>query len=318
MNSSAGTILADRASGRTRSECDGHSRRRGVAESLLFAAAIRALRRAAARRAHHVARTTDASRYRAWRAEELERQVRDHFEPRGIEGKDVLDFGCGTGELSRRLASWGAARVVGVDLSAEAIGKAKADHDSSRATFLHADRPDRIPCVDAAFDLICCFDVLEHVQDVPLVVHEWRRVLRPGGRVWIWWSPWRGPYGHHLDSLIPLPWVHLLFSERTLFRVCADVYDHPSFIPRRWDIDPSTGEKKPNKWRRTATFHPFLNKLTRGRFESSLAPAGLHIARCRTNGFSGSRAGRSTRVLLPIPFLGECFVSSYVYELIRV
>lgn len=328
--------------------------RLGLVESLLYRAAVAALRRSKVRRVDHVLRTCGAESYRAWRAQELGGQLRGWFDVDAVRGLSVLDFGCGTGELCCLLSDCGARGVVGLDVSAEAIRNAQCGADvgsgSNRAgaiepvevnglrneppprvesrnspsesarpsvRFLHAEHTERIPCSDETFDLICCFDVLEHVQEVPAIVCEWRRVLRPGGRVWIWWSPWRGPFGHHLDSLIPLPWVHLVFPETMLFRICADVYDHPEFVPRRWDIDPATGTKKFNKWRQTTSFQPFLNKLTRKSFEESVRRAGLRITRRKINGFSGSAWSRLTRVLLPAPVLGDCFVSFYVYELNR-
>jgi cyclopropane fatty-acyl-phospholipid synthase-like methyltransferase len=60
-----------------------------------------------------------------------------------IEGRTVLDIGCGTGELGIRLAERGAARVVGIDAAAEMIRTA-SDHAQRRGVgtkceFIHAD-----------------------------------------------------------------------------------------------------------------------------------------------------------------------------------
>jgi SAM-dependent methyltransferase len=289
---------------------------------LLYAAARWALRRATARHRERVERTTSESAYAAWRKRELTPQLTDHFDVARIRGRRIVDFACGAGELSLVLAAHGAAHVTGVDVSADAIARAEAglaDANpilANRVDFRVSD-PQRIPLESDAVDVLCCFDALEHLADVESVTREWHRVLRPEGRVWIWWSPWRGPYGHHLDSLIPLPWIHLLFSERTTFSVCAEIYDDPGFIPRKWDIDPHSGAKKPNKWRHTTSFAPFLNRLTRGQFEQALHGEGLDILRRVVHGFSGSPLRRGTRWLLPIPGVGECFVSYYVYELAK-
>jgi len=279
-----------------------------------------ALRRSAS--AADLRRTCDESHYRAWRRRELTGQLTRCFDPDAIEGLDVLDFGCGTGELSALLAGYRPRSITGVDIDRRAIERAILSYHEGadgpcRPRFLALSDARSVPIRSASIDLVCCFDVVEHLADMDTAARQWARVLRPGGRVWIWWSPWSGPYGHHLDSLIPLPWMHLLFSEASLFRVCAEVYDAPSFVPRRWDIDPDTGRRKPNKWRSTTSFQPFLNKLTRPAFERTVTAAGLRIARREAHGFSGSWVGRMTRVLLPIPALGECFVSYYVYELVR-
>ncbi|MCP4592352.1 MAG: hypothetical protein GY842_16590, partial [bacterium] len=77
----------------------------GLGGWLLLRAARRANRRAAQPGSESCARTTDASAYGRWRDESLRRQLTDHFHPDRLRGKDVLDFGCGTGELSMLLAA---------------------------------------------------------------------------------------------------------------------------------------------------------------------------------------------------------------------
>jgi SAM-dependent methyltransferase len=185
------------------------------------------------------------------------------------------------------------------------------------ANFVCNGRHDELPLPSESVDLICCFDVVEHIPDFGAIAEEWRRVLRPEGKVWVWWSPWRGPYGHHLESLIPLPWIHLIVPERTIFGTCAELYDDPKYVPRKWDVDPDARQKKPNKWRHTRSFYPFLNRLTRRGLERAVCRAGLRIRRREVHGFGGSRARRMTRGLLPIPFLGECVTSFFIYELVR-
>lgn len=290
---------------------------------LLYRLARWAHRRSAVHRPADLQRTTCEVAYRAWRARELRAQLGDHFDTRLIAGKAVLDFACGTGELCALIAEHEPRSLLGMDMGAEAIRQAEAsvahaaDSDRLRARFVRNEPGDALPLRDQSVDLICCFDALEHIIDARAVASQWRRILRPGGRIWIWWSPWRGPYGHHLESLIPLPWVHLVIGEKTLFAACAELYDAPDFVPRKWDRDPATGQKRPNKWRHTDRFHPFLNRMTRGHFERIVRDTGLTVLRRETHGFSGSWLRRTTRRLLPIPLLGECFVSFYVYELTR-
>ncbi len=278
-----------------------------------------ARRRSAVHQTGDLKRTTDADRYRNWREAQLRRQLVDHFDTDHVNGMDVLDFGCGTGELCHILSSFHPRNLTGVDTSTAAIQRATASsHQTDRAapvTFLRNDDHRSIPLPNASIDLVCCFDVLEHIPDPQAILAEWARVLRRDGRVWIWWSPWRGPYGHHLESLIPLPWIHLLVPERTLFTACAAIYDDPHFIPRIWDLDPATGLKKPNKWATTKSFYPFLNKLSRAQFEHQAREAGLKILRREVHGFSGSSVRRATRILRHAPCIGECVVSYCVFEL---
>lgn len=296
----------------------------GLIERALLRIALRRQERSPFHQGEGLARTINPANYDQWRLDSLRSQLVDHFDPSALAGRDVLDFGCGSGALSRLLASEFACRsVTGIDASAKAIDRARSTAvqalpDRAKApAFIHATDDRRIDLPDAGVDCVCCFDVLEHVPHPRETVAEWYRVLRPGGAVWIWWSPWRGPYGHHLESLIPIPWVHLLISAKSLFRVCAEVYDHPTFMPRHWDVDPDSGMKRPNKWRQSKSFYPFLNGLTASAFEKCVREGGLAIQRREARGFSGSRAARATRLLAGIPFMGECFVSYYIYQLRR-
>lgn len=282
----------------------------------LYHAARLARRRSAVHTDSDLKRTTGEQAYRAWRMRELHGQLHDRFDVSRIAGRDVLDFGCGTGELCTLLADCQPRSLCGVDKSANAIRQATTTQsEADQPTFICNEAHEEIPLATGSIDLICCFDVVEHIPDMAAVAAEWRRVLRPSGTVWIWWSPWRGPFGHHLESLIPLPWVHLLMPERVMFSACADLYDAPDYVPRKWDIDPATGKKKPNKWRTTQSFYPFLNRLTRRGFERIVRSTGLQVSCRRRFGFSGSTARRATRALLPLPFLGECVTSFFTYEL---
>jgi len=96
-------------------------------------------------------------------------------------GKAVLDLGCAGGFMAEALTARGA-QVTGIDPADQAIEAARAH----AATEGHAITYDigvgeALPYDDAAFDAVVCVDVLEHVQDLPAVMAEAARVLRPGG-----------------------------------------------------------------------------------------------------------------------------------------
>lgn len=82
--------------------------------------------------------------------------------------KRVLDVGCGEGYGSSLLARWGAAEVLGVDISGEAIGTAKRLFASDNVSFVVGDATRLSDVLGAvpAFDLIVSFETLEHVSDV--------------------------------------------------------------------------------------------------------------------------------------------------------
>ena len=96
-------------------------------------------------------------------------------------GKDVLDLGCAGGFMAEALHARGA-RVTGIDPAAQAIAAARAHAAQAGHDIRYAvGHGEALPHADASFDAVVCVDVLEHVQDLPRVLAETARVLRPGG-----------------------------------------------------------------------------------------------------------------------------------------
>jgi ubiquinone/menaquinone biosynthesis C-methylase UbiE len=104
-------------------------------------------------------------------------------------GEDVLDAGCGTGVLTRELASTlqGTGSVAGFDLSESMLGVARGHCPgvSFRQGNITA-----LPYADASFDVVVSSFMLMFVAEPATAISEMRRVLRPGGRLVI--SVWQG------------------------------------------------------------------------------------------------------------------------------
>jgi 2-polyprenyl-6-hydroxyphenyl methylase/3-demethylubiquinone-9 3-methyltransferase len=95
--------------------------------------------------------------------------------------RTALDVGCGGGILSEDVARLGLA-VTGVDPSAESIEAARRHAvTSGLAIDYRVASGEALPFGDAAFDVVLCCDVLEHVDAIGPVLAEIARVLRPGG-----------------------------------------------------------------------------------------------------------------------------------------
>jgi SAM-dependent methyltransferase len=121
-------------------------------------------------------------------------------------GRRVLDAGCGTGYGTAILAQpeIGATAVTGIDVAPVAIESTRARVPASVElveTDIH-----RLPFADGSFDLVVCFEVIEHVTEQESVLDELRRVLADDGLLVVS-SPNRLVYPagnpHHLHEYTP-------------------------------------------------------------------------------------------------------------------
>jgi 2-polyprenyl-3-methyl-5-hydroxy-6-metoxy-1,4-benzoquinol methylase len=94
------------------------------------------------------------------------------------DGARVLDVGCGVGELLALLHERRGCRCHGLDIAPAAIEAVRARGFVGEVAMLPT-----VPFADAAFDVVTCTEVLEHVSDARATLRELRRVLAPSGRV---------------------------------------------------------------------------------------------------------------------------------------
>jgi cyclopropane fatty-acyl-phospholipid synthase-like methyltransferase len=102
-------------------------------------------------------------------------------------GRHLLDVGCGSGGPTLHVARRTGCRVVGVELSEEAVAEAarlaREAGVEMRSSFLQADASEPLPFEDGTFDALTCIDAINHLPDRAGVLCRWARVLRPGGRL---------------------------------------------------------------------------------------------------------------------------------------
>jgi ubiquinone/menaquinone biosynthesis C-methylase UbiE len=100
-------------------------------------------------------------------------------------GRDVVDIGCGGGALVRDLAGLGA-HVVGVEVSEAQLAPALARGRARGARYL-VGSAQQLPLKDASVDVAVFMRTLHHVPlpDLTQALREARRVLRPGGAVYV-------------------------------------------------------------------------------------------------------------------------------------
>ncbi len=99
----------------------------------------------------------------------------------------LLDVGCGTGNLIGRLRGDVAAEMlVGLDYSTamtRALAAKIAANPAACSTFAVQGDSEHLPFADAVFDVITCCNSFHHYPRQGGVVREFRRVLRPGGKL---------------------------------------------------------------------------------------------------------------------------------------
>ena len=119
------------------------------------------------------------------RAQEIKDRLAQYL---ALDGKSLLDLGCGDGSLSRVFGDAGA-RVIGVDTAAARVQAAirsvsHSSHPCGRTDFLLA-AGESLPLQNASLDVVICNDVLEHVCDQAQTLEEIERVLKPNGWVYL-------------------------------------------------------------------------------------------------------------------------------------
>jgi ubiquinone/menaquinone biosynthesis C-methylase UbiE len=139
------------------------------------------------------------------------------------QGGRVLDFGCGAGGLTCRIAER-AREAVGLDIEQYKLDFAAAQAERlnvANARFVCSESA-ALPFDDGSFDSVFCVDVVEHLPTPERFVAEFRRVLRPGGHLLLSFGPpWGHAHGKHMWAKLPGWWTHLLFPRAAVMRAAG-------------------------------------------------------------------------------------------------
>ena len=97
-----------------------------------------------------------------------------------LEGKRILDLGCGFGEHCKTFVNMGAERVVGIDISEKMLAVAKSKHADPKIAYLRLPI-EEIGVLNESFDLVISSLALHYVEDFEGTVHAiWQKLSSNG------------------------------------------------------------------------------------------------------------------------------------------
>ncbi len=103
-----------------------------------------------------------------------------------LDGREILDVGCGGGILSEALAKCGG-RVTGIDLADSALSAARAHREVSGLAIEYRQATVESIAAEssARFDVITCMELLEHVPDPRSILGACERLVKPNGSIFL-------------------------------------------------------------------------------------------------------------------------------------
>jgi ubiquinone/menaquinone biosynthesis C-methylase UbiE len=144
-----------------------------------------------------------------------------------LQGRDLADVGCGDGIIDLGLAVRARpASLVGFDL--RPVDTALLSQMAAECGFpaelpgglrFRTCLPQKLPADDASFDVAVSWSAFHHLENPLSMLHEIRRVLRPGGHLMIQVYPFHpSPHGSLLEPWFPDGFAHLLYDEAEIAR----------------------------------------------------------------------------------------------------
>lgn len=209
-----------------------------------------------------------------------------HFD---LNGKLVLDFGCGMGGMSLWYASNWHCKVHGVDIDGHHVQVAEVLRDRHGLRNVEFEKRDILetPLTDT-YDCAMLNDVAEHIP-YPILEGILRQIgerLRPGGRIFVSYPPWQGPYASHVTRVTGLPWSQYI----------PDFILIPWLRRRPFQL---TGEHESN----LIEAYRGLNHLTHTSLMRVAEKAGLRLAVRHSHSIAARFLPQSLARLFPFNFL---------------
>lgn len=210
--------------------------------------------------------------------------------------KLVLDYGCGPGYQAVAMACEGARAVVGIDINQNWLERARAlaaeNKCDDRVSFSEAGSFLAESSNRERFDVTLCCGSFEHFADSGRELAHMKSLTRPGGKILITFAePWLSPHGSHMNFFSRVPYINVLFSEKTVLAVRSRFRDDGA--TRYEDIVSG------------------LNRMTLAKYERIIRHSGLRVE--HQNYF----ATKNLPVVKNIPYLREFLVSAITCILVK-
>ena len=129
-----------------------------------------------------------------------------------IEGKSILDFGCGEGHVPFLASKNGIKKVVGYDIKDQ-----DWNHFEKKENFILTSDWDFV-VENGPYDIILVNDVLDHTKDPFKELIRIRNVKAPQiGKIFLRLHPWTSRHGTHLYRQLNKAYLHLVFTTEELY-----------------------------------------------------------------------------------------------------
>ena len=209
-----------------------------------------------------------------------------------IRGKRILDYGCGWGWQAVLMLQSGAKEIVGLETVPESREKARR----KAAEFGFSDRIIIKELLDekeyGTFDLVLSSSSFEHFADPAAELRNMGKAVAPGGSIIISFAElWFSAHGSHMNFFCRIPWMNVLWSEKTLLRV--------------------RGRYRNDGARRFEEVEGGLNRMTLGKFVRIIRASGMEIRWVKFYPTKG------LPLVHKLPVVREFLVSAAACELMR-